>query len=332
MEKFRLLVIADPGCEVATRYRVEQYRAGLDGRGIGLSIENWPREERAREILLARAADVNAVLFQRLLPPIGMIGRFRKASRRLLYDFDDAVIYVESGRRRVRLRPIRWLRFRAMVRSCDQVTAGNSYLAKLASDCRATRVSIVPTTVDLARYLRESQVVRDEPPVLGWIGGRWTLPYLEQLREPLAVLAEQDNVRVRVIADQPGRLSGVDPEWVRWDAATEVHELKRLTVGLAPLPDDPWTRGKCGLRLLQYMAAGVPAVASPVGTQAELTAGNAALAARYPDDWVAAVRSLLAVESVRREMSVRGLEVVRRGYDLALWEPQVARLWCGNCG
>jgi glycosyltransferase involved in cell wall biosynthesis len=215
-----------------------------------------------------------------------------------------------------------------MVQECHHVTAGNSYLACLALRARAARVSVVPTTVDLDRYLRAPET-RDEVRVLGWIGGRWTLPYLEQLRDPLALLTQTEGVRVRVIADQPGRMGATRSEWVSWDSANEIQELKRLTVGLAPLPDDLWTRGKCGVRLLQYLAAGVPAVASPVGTQAELTAEGAALAARSAQEWVEAVRSLLESDSMRRRVAARGLAAVRKGYDAARWGPELAGLWCG---
>jgi glycosyltransferase involved in cell wall biosynthesis len=326
---FQLLAITDPGCSVSTRYRLEQYRSCLETLQIDLRIQDWPRNRARRSDLWSTASIADAVLFQRILPSIRLIRWFRKAAKRMIYDFDDAVIYLESSHRRTRLLPERWLRFRTMVRSCDEVTAGNDYLAALARRRTRRPVHVLPTTVDVGRYDREPGA-QDCPRVLGWIGARSTLPYLERLREPLEILSRNDGVTVRVIADQTAcRLQGVNLEWIRWDQATEVRELKRLCVGLAPLPDDRWTKGKCGLRLLQYLAAGVPSVASPVGVQGDLSSQGAALAASRTGDWVAAVRSLLSDRALSDRLAANGGQVVERRFDAAKWAPQAAGIWCG---
>ena len=329
---FQLLAVTDPGCSASTRYRLEQYRARLKTLQMDLRIQDWPRNKGGQASLLSAASAVDAVLFQRFLPGIRVIRRFRKSSRRMIYDFDDAVIYLESSHHATRLRLERWFRFRTMVRSCDEVTAGNAYLADLARRWTVRPVHVVPTAVDPGRYERE-RGGQDHPPVLGWIGARSTLPYLERFREPLAVLSRDDGVTVRIIADQPAaRLQGVKTEWVRWDQGTEVRELKRLSVGLAPLPDDRWTRGKCGLRLLQYLAAGVPSVASPVGVQGDLTNQGAAVAAAGASDWVAAVRSLLSDQALRGTLTAKGRQVVEQNFDAAKWARQLARIWRGAGG
>ena len=230
--------------------------------------------------LLESAATADAVLFQRYLPSRRWLRRIRVRAKRLVYDFDDAILYAESTRGRPRLLLQRWWRFRAMMRCCDAVTAGNSYLAELAQReaPRVASASCRPPWRWHATIL--SRLDPRSAPVVGWIGGRWTLPYLAQLRRPLEKLsAEIAGLTLRVIADQAPDLGRTRVELVPWAAETEVRELQRLRAGLAPLPDDAWTRGKCGLRLLQYLAAGVPAVASPVGIQAEIVRAGAALPA-----------------------------------------------------
>jgi hypothetical protein len=269
---FRLLAITHPGSAVSasTRYRVTAFEPYLHRHHIQVETRHWPRREAGeaeRAALLDSIATADAVLLQRFLPTRAWLREIRARAQRLVYDFDDAVLFKESTRGRPHLRLPHWWRFRALMRCCDAVTAGNSYLAELAlREAPHSRVGVLPTTLDLERYDREP-APETTGPVVGWIGGRWTLPYLAQLRRPLERLSTQiEGLTVRVIADQAPALGSARVELVPWAAATEVRELKRLRAGAAPLPDDAWTRGKCGLRLLQYLAAGIP--------RRRLTGGN----------------------------------------------------------
>lgn len=326
---FRLLAITDPGCAVSTRYRVTQFEPYLRQHQIQVETLEWPRSAEEQARLLESVTAAGAVLFQRYLPTRRWLRRIRQRARRLVYDCDDAVIYAESTRGRPHLLLNRWWRFRAMIRCCDVVTAGNSYLAELAQrEAPQSRVCVVPTTLELEGYDREPS--HTEPaPVVGWIGGRWTLPYLEQLRRPLEQLsAEIAGLTIRVIADRPPDLGKTRVELVPWAAETEARELKRLRAGLASLPDDAWTRGKCGLRLLQYLAAGIPAVASPVGTQAEIIHAGAALPA--PADWCEALHRVLSDEALRADLTARGDQLVREQFSTSSWAERVRELWCGK--
>lgn len=326
---FRLLAITDPGCAVSTRYRVTQFEPYLRRHQIHVETRSWPRRAAEQASLLELVTVADAVVFQRYLPTRRWLRQIRQRARRLVYDFDDAIIYAESTRGRPRLLLQRWWRFRAMMRCCDAVAAGNSYLADLAQrEAPHGRVCVVPTTLELERYDREPSQM-ETAPVVGWIGGQWTLPYLEQLRRPLEQLsAETAELTVRVIADQAPDLGGTRVELVPWAAETEVRELKRLRAGLAPLPDDAWTRGKCGLRLLQYLAAGIPAVASPVGTQADIIQAGAALPASA--DWCQSLRRVVSDESLRTDFIARGHQLVREQFSTSSWAERVRELWCGK--
>ena len=328
---FRLLAITDPGCAVATRYRVTQFEPYLLQHQIQVETRTWPRIAAEQASLLSSVTSADAVLFQRFLPSRKWLGQIRQRARRLVYDFDDAIIYAESTRGRPRLLLQRWWRFRAMMRCCDAVAAGNSFLAELAQrEAPLGRVCVVPTTLELERYDREPSPT-ESAPVVGWIGGRWTLPYLERLRRPLEQLsAEIAGLTIRVIADQAPDLGATRVELVPWAAETEVWELKRLRAGLAPLPDDAWTRGKCGLRLLQYLAAGIPAVASPVGTQAEIIQAGGALPASSDSEWGQALRRVLSERSLMADLTARGRQLVREQFSTSSWAERVRDLWCGK--
>ncbi len=328
---FRLLTITDPGCAVSVRYRVTQFEPYLHQHHVHVETRPWPRVAAEQANLLESVTSADAVLFQRFLPSGKWLRQIRQHARRLVYDFDDAIIYAESTRGRPRLLLQRWWRFRAMMRCCDAVTAGNSYLADLAQrEAPLGRVCVVPTTLELERYDRDPSPT-ETAPVVGWIGGRWTLPYLERLRRPLEELsAEIAGLTIRMIADQAPDLGMTRVELVPWAAETEVRELKRLRAGIAPLPDDAWTRGKCGLRLLQYLATGIPAVASPVGTQAEIIQACAALPASSDAEWCQALRCVLSDEAQRATLTARGHQLVREQFSTSSWVERVRDFWCGK--
>lgn len=325
-----LLAITDPGCAASTRYRVTQFEDFFKSRGVQMEVIPCPREksEIARLLDAVKLADV--VVIQRFLPRPALFKQLRRHARRLVYDFDDAVIYAESAQRKSRLKLRRWWRFRRVLRDCDTVTAGNAYLAGLASiHAGEGRVFTVPTVVDVNRYEHEPTPAATAP-ILGWIGGRWTLPYLEQLSQPLTALAAaHPDLYVRIIADELPKLHPLRLSLSPWSETTEIRDLKSLTIGLAPLPDDSWTRGKCGLRLLQYLAAGIPAVAAPVGTQADIIRHGAALSASTDEEWRSATHQLLTQPHAAAALVARGKEVVRKHYSLATWAPRLFDLWCG---
>jgi glycosyltransferase involved in cell wall biosynthesis len=266
-----------------------------------------------------------------------MLRQIRRCARRLVYDFDDAIIYSESTHGKPRLKLRRLWRFRQMMRYCDAVSGGNEYLAVIARRYGASNINVLPTTIDLSEFACQpvgaelSAANHSTDPVIGWIGLPSTLPYLEGLRRPLERLSESvPGLKIRVISGQRPDLGRVPVEFIQWTAEAEAREIGRLRVGLAPLLDDPWTRGKCARRLTQYMAAGVPAVASPVGAQAEVIAYGAALPANTDDEWVQAVRRILDDASLAAELTKRGRQMVHECFAAQVWAEPLHNIWCGS--
>lgn len=329
----RLLAITREPHDPAVRYRLGHFEPILSEAGVHVTRVVWPKSWKERAKIIDDARDVDAVVVFRCLMPLHQLHRLRQNARWLAFDFDDILTRRDSAIGKPWPLLDKVFQFRAMVRAANALTPGNHYLAEQARYYRsAGRIHVVPTTIDLARY-GSFETCPDGPPhVIGWIGQRATLPYLERLAPALdRVYARHPSVRLQVIGAEPPRVPIQMPvDFVPWANETEVDSLKRLTIGLAPLTDDVWTRGKCGLRLLQYLAAGVPAVATPVGVQQEIIARQAALPATTADDWASALSQLLGDPSLRDSLRQTGRQCVEHEFTPQSHSRTIISSWCGS--
>ncbi|HEV2676086.1 MAG TPA: glycosyltransferase [Aliidongia sp.] len=198
------------------------------------------------------------------------------------------------------------------------VTCGNPTIAARARESGARRIVELPTVIDLTRYPPEPA---ERPPneffTIGWIGSPQNSPYLDALRQPLTQLAAESRIRILVVGGRPDVLKGLPVEVRPWSEETEVAALCEMDIGIMPLPDLPFERGKCGLKLLQYMAAWKPAIASPVGINAQIIdVGIGGFVANGPDEWLSAFRRLRDDPELRRSMGQSGRRHVERAYSL----------------
>jgi glycosyltransferase involved in cell wall biosynthesis len=214
---------------------------------------------------------------------------------------------------------------RLMARA-NLVVAGNDYLAARARQAGADRVEIVPTVVDLARYPIRPSAGRDRLTV-GWIGSPGTAVYLDAVKPVLQSLSETMPLKAIAIGAREDQLSGSPFEPVEWSEASEVDALRTIDIGIMPLPDTPWERGKCGYKLIQYMALGKPVVASPVGVNARIVRNgvNGFLAATA-DDWHIALAELAGDAALRAAFGAAGRGDVEKGYALSLQAPRLAAM------
>lgn len=280
---------------------------------IGWRASTWLRKSlRVADALRGAAGRYDIVYLQReLFHDNSLWGErmFRRLARTLVFDFDDA-IFQEHPRK-----------FADIVPRCNLVIAGNEALAERARALNP-RTIVIPTCVDLQRYPpRDAHA--DGPPVVGWIGTSSNLKYLEIAAEGLRRLAAERRFRLRIVCDRPELasrlpLEGVAVEAAPWSESSEIAELMRFDVGLMPLADDEWTRYKCGLKAIQYLAIGIPAVVSPVGVNREIVRPDIeGYWATTPDEWHAALARLLDDAELRRRLGTAGRETVAARYAIA---------------
>jgi glycosyltransferase involved in cell wall biosynthesis len=204
--------------------------------------------------------------------------------------------------------------------------AGNAYLASWARQYNAD-VSVIPTTVDTDRY---KPLVRppNDVPVIGWSGTSTTSMYLRDIREVFTRLAETHNFRLRVIgAGNFEPIAGVACDLIPWTSEGEIDELSKIDIGLMPLRDDDWARGKCGLKALLHMSLAEPVVCSPVGVNADIIEnGRNGFLASSTEEWVARLRELLESPELRRRLGAAGRETVIERYSARSQVPRVAEI------
>jgi glycosyltransferase involved in cell wall biosynthesis len=247
-----------------------------------------------------------------------------------VFDFDDAVLFRDSYDRRGPHSAWRERRFAATVRFADAVIAGNDFLADCAlrAGAPAERVHLIPTCVNPSLYGHgeDGQGERSRsfpgPIDLVWIGSSSTLKGLGQERDLWERLGrEVPGLRIRVICDRYPEFTDLTVVPVPWSRETEARELAAAHVGISWLPDDLWSRGKCGLKVLQYQAAGLPVIANPVGMNVELVEpGATGYLAATPDQWVQAVRTLAADPRLRLSMGLLARRRVETGFSIEAWE------------
>jgi hypothetical protein len=328
----KLLALIESLDHVCYRYRIEAFAWALAEQGWLLEPAPLRRPTRRRIGQLASARHADAVILQRKLLPVWQLAILRRAARCLVYDVDDAVFHRDSYHHKPPESWQRTARFWATVYAADATIVGNDYLyGRAAGYVEADRVEIIPTCVEprfypLARHDRSGPNVR-----LVWIGQQATLPSLHRARAHLAAASQRvAGLELRMICDSFPHLAGVRVEPRPWSAATEAVELSQCDIGVSWLPDDPWSRGKCGLKVLQYMAAGLPVVANPVGMNREMVLdGRTGLLAESPEQWAAAIRKLAADPPLRRKMGAAGRRLVERHYSVGEWGPELARAIAG---
>jgi hypothetical protein len=317
-----VVITSDPDGPVIRR-RVLAFAPLLEAAGISLEIGPGPKGWMKRKETLARAERAgHAWVVSRLLR-VADVERLRERVRRLLFDFDDALPFRDSARG-AGPSSTRAERFRAIIAAADAVSAGNAYLARLASGARS-EVRVLPTVVEVTDGPPEPE--RPEPPpVLGWIGSAATLPYLSAKTLALAaVVTMGQTFRLRVIADAfPTMPPGIPVDEIPWTEAGEAGALDGIHVGLAPLPDDPWTRGKCGLKVIQMLARGRPVVANAVGVQRDqVRHGITGFLAKDDPEFVDAILAMLRDPLQRRRMGQAAKQDARENWSVGAWGPRV---------
>jgi glycosyltransferase involved in cell wall biosynthesis len=334
------------------RFRISQYLPYLAAHGIDVTVAPFydreffglvyePRryarkaalfvkQAAARVLAIARADRFDAIWVYREALPLGppLLEWVLSVCRRpLLYDFDDAVFLTNTSEANRYLAALKfpkktdWIIARA-----DQVTAGNEYLAAHARLLNRS-VQVIPTAVDTDVFApRTDRPDPAAPPIVGWIGTPTTVPYVRMLVEPLRSLARQHAFTLRVSGGTAEFMPpDVRVEDLPWSLDREVTLFNTCDIGVYPMPDDEWARGKSGFKAIQFMACAVPVVASPVGINAEIIQhGVNGFLASTPDEWSRTLGMLIADSGLRQRIGLEGRRTIEARYSIRVNAPRIA--------
>lgn len=305
-----LLILTNNPNRASFRQRIEIYRDFLQANGINSEAVRIPSTSLARRQLFRQAAKYDGIFLHK--KGLNFIDAFflPKYSKKIIYDLDDAIMYKDKFPERD--SRVRFRRFARSAKLADMVVAGNSYLAEHASRFNRN-VVILPTGLDIDTYKIETDIQNDGKVRLVWIGSRSTLKYLADIKPALEQIGSRfSNVTLRIVCDDFFDLKNMEVEKIQWSMERQAIDLATSHIGLAPLPDNRFTRGKCGFKILQYQAAGLPVVASPVGVNSEYVRQNVtAFLATDNREWIEKITRLIENPKLRRQMGNKGLEHVR---------------------
>ncbi|SDH17112.1 Glycosyltransferase involved in cell wall bisynthesis [Pseudomonas benzenivorans] len=337
----------------SSRLRTLQYLPYLEGKGLEVTVSSLFDDRYLNGLYNQRRRVVRIVVSLYLKRLVTLFGAFRydliwvekeifpylpSFAERLLCllgmryvaDYDDAIFHNYDLSGNPVIRKVLGKKIDVVMRNSACVIAGNAYLASRAKAAGARSVELVPTVVDHTRYTprRDSTTTC---PVVGWIGSPSTQKYVVGIREALVKVCQAHGARLVLVGASPQVVSefpGVDVEVVPWSEGSEAELISRMDIGIMPLPDGPWEKGKCGYKLIQYMACAVPVIASPVGVNVDIVTGSySGLLAGSLAEWENALSHLLASPKQRRVMGVAGRKAVENNYSLQVQAPILSRIF-----
>ena len=241
-------------------------------------------------------------------------------------DYDDATFHQYDSHHRPQIRRLLGGKIAEVIRRAAIVVAGNGYLSDYAQASGAARVEYLPTAVDVAQY----RVIAPNPDntfTIGWIGTPLTAVYLNAIRPALETVSRTGDTALHFVGAGPIDWQGSTARSIPWHSETEVDAIRAFSVGIMPLPDAPFERGKCGYKLIQCMACGVPVIASPVGVNRTLIRhGVNGFLAESETDWVNALNRLKSDSLLRKKMGAAARQTVENEFSTAITAPRLASL------
>lgn len=335
----------------SSRVRIYQYLPYLRDAGFEYDVRPFFNEDYINALFKEKPRNIPGILnayFQRisialkskrydmvwmqyeLLPwlPHWLERIFLRGKPKLMIDYDDAIFHRYDEHSSLIIRDILGKKIDRLMRSAEVVVTGNEYLADRAQRAGAKWVEIIPSVVDIKRYQKKTQGKRgDDKLHIGWVGSPKTVKCLAAIKN---VIKTTFNDRLKLIivgAKPPKALEGYPVESWAWSLETEVALIQNLDIGIMPLFDTPFERGKCGYKLIQYMACGLPVVASPVGiNQKIIRHGENGFLAGNENEWIDAITILQKKPSLRKEMGSKGREIVEEKYALHVTAPKMINI------
>ncbi len=269
--------------------------------------------------LLIQSFFYDIIVIQKVMLPGIYLTLLKSYGKKIVFDFDDAIyISPEAGKTEGRERLSRnTINFRKTVQLCDLVVLENNYTKEYVKSIDTNKpVLKITGPIDTERYYPADKAGKDTV-VIGWIGSGTTTVYLEPLFSVFRKITEEHpNVRFHIIGAAPLALPDLPVKQIEWNLKTEVRELQEFDIGIMPLLDDEWARGKGGYKLLQYMALGIPSIASPVGINKEMIKeGINGFLARQESEWQEKLLLLIDNAQIRKVMGLNARRTAEEEYS-----------------
>jgi glycosyltransferase involved in cell wall biosynthesis len=355
-KKILFLVPYSIGMAPSQRFRVELYGEVMDAAGFSYRIQSFLSARKQKKIYqqgkyFGKVLAIVSGLMKRwwtvffISPAYDFVFIHREASpvgppffewflrkvyrKKIIFDFDDA-IWISNTSESNKIAgwaKCSW-KVKYICRWSYKIVGGNEYLCAFARQYNG-KVFLIPTCVDTEKgHGQVKSTYFTDLPVIGWTGSHSTLKYLDEILPLLKRLQEQYDFCFTVIADSDPQLSLKNYHFIRWQAATENEDLLQLDIGIMPLTPDEWSEGKCGFKLIQYFATGIPSVASPVGVNKKIIEeGVNGFLCSTEKDWERALITLLQDAALRERMGKAGREKVERKYSLIAQREEFLRLF-----
>jgi glycosyltransferase involved in cell wall biosynthesis len=302
------------------RFRVEQYFPSLRDHGVEPKWQPLPGSWSERLMTYRQLPSFDVVCIQRrLLPPFEFYW-IRKKSSKILFDLDDAIMYRSSS------SPYphsfsRWLKFRWMVKGSDVVTVGNHFLKnEVLKVDRGKKVFVIPTSIDTNLYPQKKKISNRQEIILGWIGTKGNLRYLKKLEPVFETLGQRfPQVKLKIVSDDFYDSPYLPVIKKPWKLEEENGDLTSFDIGMMPLNDDLWSKGKCGLKIIQYLSVGVPVVCTPIGINSDIVKdGENGFWATNDQEWADRLSTLIENPDLRYQMGLKGIKTVEEDYSLVV--------------
>jgi glycosyltransferase involved in cell wall biosynthesis len=241
-------------------------------------------------------------------------------------DYDDAIFHRYDSHPWWVIRLLLGNKIDRVMRHANLVLTGNHYLEKRAIKSGAPEVAYLPSVIDLERYTIKKHAPKSTITV-GWIGSTTTAKYLKMIMPALEAVSRNHSIRMILVGAGDIDTKGLDIEVRPWHENREVQDILEFDIGLMPLPDTAWTRGKCGYKLIQYMACGLPVIASPVEANLDIVEdGINGFLASDTREWVAALEKLITRDALRKKMGKKGRQTVENKFCLQVTAPYLKRM------
>lgn len=300
----------------ASRYRVLQYIPHLESKDVKTEINLYPRTLKENINFFKKIPHYDIIFLQRKRFNQPRLGLLRRRAKKIIYDFDDAVMYRNSKAKNPFSRTRR-NRFVNMIKASDFVIAGNEFLRSEVLP-HNKNVEVIPTPINHNKYQIKDFNLKKESVTIGWIGDHGSIHYLEKMRQIFDRIAmDHPEAELKIVCDTFFDCERMKVIKKDWDEKDEVLDLQSFDIGIMPLKDDPWSWGKCGLKIIQYQGVGLPVICTPVGINRDLVEdGINGFYAITNEDWVRKLSILIKDEELRKKMGEKGREKVLKNYTL----------------